>query len=59
MLGDPLARAAIFVAVLLMLLVASEFTGATLEEYLLFLGRRFFQTWDHVHTLRLSGRARG
>ena len=36
--------------------VASEFAGSTLEEYLLFLGRRFFQTWDHVHSLRLSGR---
>jgi urate oxidase / 2-oxo-4-hydroxy-4-carboxy-5-ureidoimidazoline decarboxylase len=36
--------------------VASELEGATLEEYLLLLGRRFFQTWDHVHTLRLSGR---
>jgi urate oxidase len=36
--------------------VASEFEGATLEEYLLFLGRRFFQTWGHVHTLRLLGK---
>jgi len=36
--------------------VAIEFEGATLEEYLLFLGRRFFQTWSHVHTLRLLGR---
>jgi urate oxidase len=36
--------------------VAIEFTGATLEEYLLLLGRRFFQTWDHVHSLRLSGK---
>jgi len=36
--------------------VASELEGATLEEYLLLLGRRFFQTWSHVHTLRLSGR---
>ena len=36
--------------------VAIEFEGATLEEYLLFLGQRFFQTWSHVHTLRLLGR---
>ena len=36
--------------------VAIEFEGATLEEYLLLLGRRFFQTWSHVHTLRLSGK---
>jgi urate oxidase len=36
--------------------VAVEFEGATLEEYLLFLGRRFFQTWSHVSTLRLLGR---
>jgi urate oxidase / 2-oxo-4-hydroxy-4-carboxy-5-ureidoimidazoline decarboxylase len=36
--------------------VAIELEGATLEEYLLFLGRRFFQTWSHVHALRLSGR---
>src|SRR4051794_36342724 len=36
--------------------VAIEFDGATLEEYLLFLARRFFQTWSHVHTLRVSGR---
>jgi urate oxidase len=36
--------------------VAIEFAGATLEEYLLFLGRRFFQTWAHVSTLRLSGK---
>jgi urate oxidase len=36
--------------------VAIEFEGATLEEYLLFLARRFFQTWDHVHTLRVSGK---
>src|SRR3954471_7092172 len=35
--------------------VAIEFEGATLEEYLLLLARRFFQTWDHVHTLRVSG----
>jgi urate oxidase len=36
--------------------IAIEFDGATLEEYLLFLGRRFFETWDHVHSLRLLGR---
>ncbi len=36
--------------------VAVEFEGATLEEYLHVLGRRFFQTWSHVHALRLSGR---
>jgi urate oxidase len=36
--------------------VAIEFEGATLEEYLLLLARRFFQTWSHVHTLRVSGR---
>src|SRR4051794_22309292 len=36
--------------------VAVEFEGATLEEYLLFLARRFFQTWDHVHSLRVSGK---
>src|SRR5437762_12692322 len=36
--------------------VAIEFEGATLEEYLLFLGRRFFETWPHVSTLRHSGR---
>jgi urate oxidase len=36
--------------------IASEFEGATLEEYLLLLGKRFFQTWAHVHSLRLSGR---
>jgi urate oxidase len=36
--------------------VAIEFAGATLEEYLLFLAQRFFQTWDHVHSLRVSGR---
>ena len=36
--------------------VAVEFEGATLEEYLLLLARRFFQTWDHVHTLRVSGK---
>src|SRR4051794_24425815 len=36
--------------------VAIEFEGATLEEYLLFLGRRFFRTWSHVSSLRLSGR---
>jgi urate oxidase / 2-oxo-4-hydroxy-4-carboxy-5-ureidoimidazoline decarboxylase len=36
--------------------VAIEFEGSTLEEYLLLLGRRFFETWDHVHMLRVSGR---
>ncbi len=36
--------------------IAIEFTGATLEEYLLLLARRFFQTWAHVNTLRVSGR---
>ena len=36
--------------------VAIEFEGATLEEYLLFLGRRFLETWSHVGTLRLLGR---
>jgi urate oxidase len=36
--------------------VAIELEGATLEEYLLLLARRFFQTWSHVHTLRVSGR---
>src|SRR3954469_22099994 len=36
--------------------VAIEFEGSTLEEYLLFLARRFFQTWSHVNTLRVSGR---
>lgn len=36
--------------------VAVEFQGATLEAYLRFLARRFFQTWDHVHTLRVSGK---
>jgi urate oxidase len=36
--------------------VAIEFDGATLEGYLLFLGRRFFQTWAHVNSLRLLGR---
>jgi urate oxidase / 2-oxo-4-hydroxy-4-carboxy-5-ureidoimidazoline decarboxylase len=36
--------------------VAIEFEGATLEEYLLFLARRFFQTWNHVNSLRVSGR---
>ena len=36
--------------------VAMEFEGATLEEYLLFLARRFFQTWSHVNSLRVSGR---
>ena len=36
--------------------VAIEFEGATLEAYLLFLARRFFQTWSHVNTLRVSGR---
>ncbi|MCC7370708.1 MAG: urate oxidase [Chloroflexi bacterium] len=36
--------------------VAVEFDGSTLEEYLLFLGRRFFETWDHVTSLRLLGR---
>lgn len=36
--------------------VAVEFQGATLEEYLLFLAQRFFQTWDHVHSLRVSGK---
>jgi urate oxidase len=36
--------------------VAIEFEGATLEEYLLFLARRFFQTWDHVDSLRVSGK---
>ena len=36
--------------------VAIEFEGATLEEYLLFLARRFFETWDHVHSLRVSGK---
>ena len=36
--------------------VAVEFDGATLEEYLLLLGRRFFETWDHVHSLRVLGR---
>ncbi|MGE3272235.1 MAG: hypothetical protein AB7P40_26035, partial [Chloroflexota bacterium] len=35
---------------------AVEFDGATLEAYLLFLGTRFFQTWDHVTSLRLLGR---
>src|SRR5215207_6179967 len=36
--------------------IAVEFQGATLEEYLLLLARRFFQTWEHVHSLRVSGR---
>src|SRR5215207_7153312 len=36
--------------------VAVEFEGATLEAYLLFLARRFFQTWPHVHALRVSGK---
>lgn len=36
--------------------IAVEFQGATLEEYLLFLGRRFFETWDHVTSLRVLGR---
>jgi urate oxidase len=36
--------------------VAVEFQGATLEAYLLFLAQRFFQTWDHVHSLRVSGK---
>ena len=36
--------------------IAIEFQGATLEEYLLFLARRFFQTWPHVHSLRVSGK---
>jgi urate oxidase len=36
--------------------VALEFQGATFEAYLLFLAQRFFQTWGHVHTLRVSGR---
>src|SRR4051812_31207360 len=36
--------------------VAIEFEGATLEAYLLFLARRFFQTWSHVNALRVSGR---
>jgi urate oxidase len=35
--------------------VAIEFEGSTLEEYLLFLGRRFFETWSHINSLRLSG----
>lgn len=36
--------------------VAIEFQDATFEEYLLFLAQRFFQTWDHVHSVRVSGR---
>jgi urate oxidase / 2-oxo-4-hydroxy-4-carboxy-5-ureidoimidazoline decarboxylase len=36
--------------------VAIEFAGATLEEYLLLLARRFFETWAHVHSVRVSGR---
>jgi urate oxidase len=36
--------------------VAIEFQGATFEEYLLFLAQRFFQTWGHVHSVRVSGR---
>lgn len=36
--------------------VAIEFEGATLEEYLLVLGERFFETWSHVNSLRLLGR---
>jgi urate oxidase len=36
--------------------VAIEFDGATLEEYLFFLAKRFFQTWSHVNSLRVSGR---
>src|SRR5919206_3372481 len=36
--------------------VAIEFEGATLEEYLLLLAQRFFQTWSHVNALRVSGR---
>ncbi len=36
--------------------VAVEFQGSTLEEYLLFLGTRFFETWAHVNSVRLQGR---
>jgi urate oxidase / 2-oxo-4-hydroxy-4-carboxy-5-ureidoimidazoline decarboxylase len=36
--------------------IAIEFEGATLEEYLLLLGQRFFETWAHVHSVRVSGR---
>ena len=36
--------------------IAIEFEGSTLEEYLLLLGTRFFETWSHVNSLRLLGR---
>ena len=32
------------------------YDGATLEGWLLFLGRRFFETWEQLGTLRLVGR---
>ncbi|MCC6174955.1 MAG: urate oxidase [Chloroflexi bacterium] len=36
--------------------MALEYDGATLEGFLRFLGRRFFQTWEQMGHLRLSGR---
>ncbi len=33
-----------------------EYDGATLEGWLFFLGRRFFETWEQLGTLRLVGR---
>ncbi|MDP8922613.1 MAG: urate oxidase [Chloroflexota bacterium] len=33
-----------------------EYAGATLEGWLYFLGRRFFETWEQMGTLRLIGR---
>ena len=33
-----------------------EYDGATLEGWLFFLGRRFFETWDQLGRLRLLGR---
>ncbi len=36
--------------------VSLDYDGATLEGWLLYLGRRFFETWDQLGALRLSGR---
>ncbi len=33
-----------------------DYDGATLEGWLLFLGRRFFETWEQLGRLRLVGR---
>jgi urate oxidase len=35
---------------------ASDFSGASLEEFLAFVGRRFLERYDHADQVRLTGR---